>query len=115
MIKINNVKIPVPSSYAPSIMDITKGERNSKGDMQIDLINKKYKLELSWNALEQDDMTALLNALEDNVTFQVEFIDPKTGKPKTATFYKGDRYMGMMDFIDGVARWKDIKVNLIEV
>ena len=73
MIKINNVKIPVPSSYAPSIMDITKAERNSKGDMQIDLINKKYKLELSWNFLEQDDMTALLNALEANVTFQVEW------------------------------------------
>ena len=115
MIKINNVKIPVPSSYAPSIMDITKAERNSKGDMQIDLINKKYKLELSWNFLEQDDMTALLNALEANVTFQVEFIDPKSGKPKTATFYKGDRSMGILDFINGAARWKDIKVNLIEV
>lgn len=115
MIKINGIKIPSPNSYTPNIMDITKGERNSKGDMQIDLINKKYKLELSWNALEQDDMTALLNALEDNVTFQVEFIDPKSGKPKTATFYKGDRSMGMLDFINGAARWKDIKVNLIEV
>ena len=115
MIKINNSNIPVPSSYSVSIMDITNAERNSKGDMQIDLINKKYKIELSWNVLKQNEMTALLNTLEANVTFKVEFIDPKTGNPKTAIFYKGDRSMGMIDFINGVARWKDIKVNLIEV
>lgn len=115
MIKINNVKIPTPSSYTPSIMDITKAERNAKGDMQIDLINTKYKLELSWNFLNQEDMSKVLGALESKITFDVEFIDPKSGSPKTCTFYKGDRVMPMLDFKNGVARWKDFKVNLVEV
>ena len=115
MIHIGNIDIVTPSSYVVDIMDITNSERDSKGNMHIDLINTKYKLELSWNFLNKDDMKGLLKALHSNITFEVEFIDPATGDYKKATFYKGDRKIGMLDFIKGEPRWKDIKVNLIEV
>ena len=115
MIKINNTAIICPSEYVVNIFDLTKAERNSKGDMQIDLIAKKYKLELSWKVLEQADMTKILNTLESNITFKVEFINPQTGSTITRQFYKGDRTMPFLDFKNGVARYKDFKISLIEV
>lgn len=115
MIKINNVTMPTPSGYTPSIMDITNAERNSKGTMFIELIATKWKLELEWSFLTQEQMTQLLNALESNVIFDVEFVDPKTGSMNTAKCYKGDRNAPMQDYMNGIPRWKNLKVNLIEV
>lgn len=115
MIKINNVAMPTPSGYTVGIMDIVNAERNAKGDMIIDLINTKYKIEVEWPTMDQATMSRLLSALESKVTFQVEFIDPITGNMKTSTFYKGDRNIPMMDFLNGKARWKNFKINLIEV
>ena len=115
MIKINNSSIISPNDYTVSIFDITKAERNSKGDMQIDLINKKFKVEVSWKILTQQEMTQILNALESSVTFKVEFLDPQTGSMITRDFYKGDRTIPIFDFKNGVARYKDFKISLIEV
>lgn len=115
MIRINNVDMPTPSGYTVGIMDITNAERNSKGTMFIDLIATKRKLELEWRVLAQEDMTKVLNVLESSITFSVTYIDPKTGTNKTGMFYKGDRSIPMLDFLDGKARWENFKVNLIEV
>ncbi|WP_053983432.1 DUF6711 family protein [Niameybacter massiliensis] len=114
MIRINGVDVQTPSSYMVNIMDITKSERNAKGNMQIDLINTKYKLELTWSLLTQTQITKILDALEARVTFEVTFVSP-TGSKLTRTFYKGDRSAPLLDYLDGQARWKDFKVNLIEV
>ena len=114
MIRINNVKLTSPTSYKPSIMDITNGERNSKGTMFLDHIATKWKLELSWNALTQEQMTSLLNALEGNVTFSVSFLD-LYGHTQTRTFYKGDRKAGLMIIKNNKCIWQDFSVNLIEV
>lgn len=115
MITINGVNMPTPSGYTEGIMDITNAERNSKGTMFIDRIATKVKLELEWSTLEQTEMTKVLNALEASITFSVTYVDAKTGTNKTGTFYKGDRNIPMLDYIDGKARWKGFKVNLIEV
>lgn len=114
MISINNVKMPSPSSYTPNLMDITKGERNSKGTMFIDLITKKWKLELTWGILTQEEMRIILKELESGVTFEVTFID-LYGDKQTRKFYKGDRKAGMILIKDGAVIWKDFSVNLIEV
>lgn len=114
MIKINNSTIPAPVSYAPNLMDITNGERNSKGTMFIDLVAKKWKLELSWGVLTQEELTEILQALEAQITFSVTFID-LYGKEQTKTFYKGDRKAGALLYKEGKVIWKDFSVNLIEV
>jgi hypothetical protein len=115
MLSINNVEMPTPSGYSANIMDIVDAERDSKATMHIDFIAKKWKLEVTWSVLKQADMTKVLNALENNTTFNVSFINPNTGSPTTAIFYKGDRSVTMLSFINGVAIWKDFKINLIEV
>lgn len=114
MISINNVDMPAPTSYSPNRMDITSGERNSKGTMFLDLVAKKWKIEITWGILKQDEMTKIFNALESNITFSVTFID-LYGATQTKNFYKGDRKAGMLMYTDNKAVWKDFSVNLIEV
>jgi hypothetical protein len=44
----------------------------------------------------------------------VTYMDPETDSYKTGSFYSGDRSVGMLDFQNGVPRYKDIKFDLIE-
>lgn len=113
MIKINGVDIPAPSSYTVSIMDISKAERNVKGDMIIERIATKRKIELLWKYLSKEDLARVFS-LVSPVFFEVEYIDPQTNDKKIGTFYVGDRSAGALDYSDGNIKWKDIKFNLIE-
>ena len=114
MIKINGVEMPSPTGFIPMIMDITKAERNSQGKMFIELIATKYKLDVSWGVLTQEEITVLLTAIKP-VSFTVTFLDPESGTDKTITCYKGDRSIPLLTYVGGVAQWKDFKVNFIEL
>lgn len=114
MLTINGTKVKVPSSLTVNYMDITKAERNAKGTMFIELIAKKHKLEIEWSYLTQSEAKTILDALEAKITFEVSFIDPKTGSSKKATFYKGDRAIPMVNYIDDQPKWS-FNVNLVEV
>lgn len=113
MIKIDNVEIPTPSTFTASVMDLSKAERNARGTIIIERIATKRKLELSWSYLDKDRLQQLLTAVSP-VFFTVEYPDPQTGEMRTGTFYAGDRKTGMIDFRNGVPRWRDVSFNLIE-
>lgn len=113
MIKIDGVAIPTPSDYTVGIMDLSKAERNARGDMIIERIATKRKIELSWNYLNKEDLSTLFN-LVSPVFFTVEYIDPQSNAKKTGTFYAGDRSAGALDYKNGSIRYKDIKFNLVE-
>lgn len=113
MIQINGISISTPSSYLVGIQDISKAERNARGDMIIERIATKRKLELSWNYLSQTDLQQLLQ-LVSLVFFSVNYPDPQTGTVQTGMFYCGDRSTGALDYQNGKVRWKDIKFNLVE-
>lgn len=112
MIKINAVTIPTPTDYSVGIMDIVKAERNARGEMIIERITTKRKIEISYSFISQADLSTVLNAISA-VFFTVEYIDTKDGI-KTGTFYAGDKNASSIDYRAGVMRWKDYKVNLIE-
>lgn len=113
MIKIDGKEISTPSDYQVGIMDISKAERNARGDMIIERIATKRKLELSWRYLSKEDLSALFAAVSP-VFFKVEYIDPQTNSTRTGTFYAGDRNAGALDYLNGTIRYKDIKFNVIE-
>jgi hypothetical protein len=113
MIEINNIKIPTPSAFKVGIMDISKAERNAKGEMLIDRIATKRKLDLSWSYLEADELSRLLQLI-NNVYFFVRYPDPMTGNIVIKTFYVGDRNVGMYAYNKGQPRWNDISFNFIE-
>ncbi|MBB6716373.1 DUF6711 family protein [Clostridium gasigenes] len=113
LININGVNIPTPSDYKIGIMDINKAERNARGDMIIERITTKRKIELAWKYLSKEDLSNLFN-LVSGTFFSVNYIDPQDGADKSGAFYAGDRSSGALDFMNGVIRYKDIKFNLIE-
>lgn len=113
MIRINGTVIPTPATYQISLNDLSKAERNANGTMIIERIATKRKLEMSWAYLSQSDLSSLLQAVS-GVFFAVQYPDPQDGTLKTGTFYAGDRSSGMIDYKSGIARYKDVKFNVIE-
>jgi hypothetical protein len=112
MIKINNVTIPTPSVYAVSVMDISRADRNANGEMILEIITTKRKIEMTWLYLSQSDLSALLGKISSGF-FTVEYVDPEDGV-KTGTFYVGDRKAGAIDYQNGAIRWKDVGFNFIQ-
>jgi hypothetical protein len=113
LIAINGVDLPTPSDYQVGIQDLSKAERNVRGDMLIERIATKIKIELAWPFLTGAQYSQILNLVEP-VFFSVSYFDPKSNAMKTGTFYCGDRQAPMMRFNNGVASWKDVKFNIIE-
>ncbi|TYP67701.1 DUF6711 family protein [Paenibacillus methanolicus] len=113
LISIAGVALPTPTDYSLGIQDVNNTERNAKGDMIGERIATKRKIELGWKFLTAAQTQQVLNAVSQ-LFFDVTYVDPQTGGNRTGTFYAGDRTCNVMDFIDGVPRYKDVKFNLIE-
>lgn len=113
MLEINNVPIPTPSEFKVGILDISNAERNAQGEMLIDRVATKRKLELKWKWLNPQELSSLLD-LVNNVYFFVKYPDPMTGNFETKTFYVGDRNIPMFLYKNGLPLWNDISFNLIE-
>lgn len=113
MLEINNIRIPTPSEVKVGIMDLSNAERNAQGDMLIDRIATKRKLDLKWNHLKPNELSNLLQII-NNVYFFVRYPDPMTGNYETKTFYVGDRNIGVYSYVGGNPKWNDISFNFIE-
>jgi hypothetical protein len=113
LVTANGVALPTPTTYDVGIMDISKAERNAAGTMIIERIATKRQINLSWNFLSASDLSAILNAVAP-VFYNVTYLDPQTGTYRTGSFYCGDRNAGMVDYRNGVPRYKDVKFTLIE-
>jgi hypothetical protein len=113
LISINGVDLPTPAEYDVGIMDLSQAERNVRGDMIIERIATKRKLEMGWSYLTGAQYSQILNAV-DPVFFSVTYFDPKDNAMKTGTFYCGDRQAPMLRFNNGIASWKDVKFSLVE-
>lgn len=112
-IEIDGVVVPTPSDFGVGIQDISKAERNANGTMIIERIATKRKLELNWLFLTRSEVSQILKAVSP-VFFSVKYMDPEDDVMKTGTFYCGNRSTGMIDFRNGVPRYKDVKFNLVE-
>lgn len=113
MITVGGTVLPAPSELKVDIMDINNADRNTRGTIIIERIATKRKLEVGYKHLSAAQLSTVLTAISSTF-FSVTYRDPQTNADRTATFYSGDRTAGVMDFIDGVARYTDVKFNLIE-
>lgn len=55
-----------------------KSGRNASGNNVIDVVNKKYKVYVTFKPLTRTEMSALMNKL-DNYVMDISFMNPKTG------------------------------------
>lgn len=113
LISINGVALPTPSELSVGIMDITNAERNANGFMIIERIATKRKISLKYKYCDTSTMSQILQAITP-IFYNVTFLDPVTNNYTTSSFYTGDKTLGMMDFRNGVARYKDLQFDFIE-
>lgn len=114
MLKVNGMDIPTPSEFKVGIQDISKADRVASGQIVIDRIATKIKLEMSWNYLSPENLSMLLTAISE-VTFNVTYPDPQTNSILTKRFYVGDRNVGMYSYINDTPVYVNIGFNFIEV
>lgn len=113
LVTINGVDLPTPSDFNVGIQDLSKAERNANGTMIIERIATKRKLDISYSFLTSSELSQVLNSISP-IFFTVTYMDPQDNAMRTGTFYAGDRNSPMIDFKNGVPRYKDIKFSLVE-
>jgi hypothetical protein len=114
MISVNGAAISSPSKMSVGIYDVSRSaDRNAEGDILIDRVAVKRKLEMEWPPLSNASMAALLSAVTA-VFFSVTYPDPMTGASKTITCYVGDRTAPVLKYTSGVPYWEGLRMNFIE-
>jgi hypothetical protein len=113
LLTIGGKAMPTPTEYSVGIADISKAQRNANGTMIIERITSKKTIKVSYSFITSADLKTVLGAVAPTY-YNVTYLDPSLDAYVTSSFYCGDRNIGMMDYIDGVARYKDFSFDLIE-
>lgn len=113
LIIINNVTVPTPSEMDVGIMDISKAERNAKGNMIIERITTKRKIGIKYKYLTGAQLSTVLKAVAPTF-YNVQYLDPQTNAFVTGSFYCGDRNMGIVSYVNDVIRYEDVSFDLVE-
>lgn len=78
-----------------------------------DIIATKYTIRAQWNKLTQSQLIALENAIGSKAFFSVTFVNEK-GAHTTKTFYSADPTYTTKKFVDDVAVFENVSIELIE-
>lgn len=92
LVKVNGTELPFCSTYKVTWTDTDlESGRNINAVMIRNRVRKDmYKLEFTYNLLDDDSVQLILNAITD-VFFTVEFYSPLEKKRITRAMYCGDR------------------------
>lgn len=112
---INGRQVPQPATvtYDRYDMDSEESFRGLDGTMQRDRVATKVKLNCQWNALTANEMSTLLQSMEE-VFFEINYFDPYLGSHTTKTFYVGDRSAPIYSIANGKVIFKSFSANFIE-
>lgn len=114
MLWVNGIKMPAPSKLDVGEYDVSaSASRNAAGEMMIDRVTTKRKLEMEWPALMSSETSTLLSAITE-IFFTVTYPDPATGANATMTCYCGDRTAPLALMRSGQPIWNGFKMNWIE-
>lgn len=114
MIQVGGADLKTPQKLSVGVYDVAaKADRNAQGEILIDRVATKRKLEMEWGPLSNTDIAAILGAVTA-VFFSVTYPDPLTGAAKTITCYVGDRTAPMLKNTSGTPYWEGLKMNFIE-
>lgn len=111
---VNGVAIKKPSTFKVERYNVTTMERLSNADMVGDLVAKKRKFFLTYDAISAADFDVILSAIYDSDTLFFPFTYEDRGAVQSATVYVGSipaelHYMSSSNTV-----WKNLIFNLIE-
>lgn len=103
-----------PAKVDVGRFDITKAERTDSGRMTMEVIRAGVRrVDVKWTYMLDSDYKDLLDTLMANKPFfQVKY--PDAGGMQTMMAYSGDVQAGLWYTINGVRRWEEVRVALIE-
>lgn len=118
ILQIDKIDIADPMTLTWDIYDLDSEEgagRNQSGLMFRDRVAVKRKLNCSWGALEPQDMSRLLKAM-DGVFFTIRYPDAHDGTYREGEFYVGDRSAPLYMWNEAKQKflWEGLTANFIE-
>jgi hypothetical protein len=114
MITINGTTIKTPQDCTIGIYDIAStADRNAAGDVLIDRIATKRRLDMEWGALSNTDCAAILTAVAP-VFFAVTYPDPQDGIARTIVCYVKKRTAPMLKYTGTTPYWEGLSMTLEE-
>ena len=116
-LRINDVEIAAyPIEFQVTILDLDDGEsttRTSDGTLNRDRIAVKRQIDMTWNPLPWDKISAILQAMEAPF-FEFYYPDPMDGAYVTRVFYVGNRPAAIPIVKNGVIWWSGLQITLTE-
>lgn len=115
VIKIDgtSVRDPTTISIQRNKMWSSGSGRTKSGNFVGDIVNVKWRIDLSWSPLSKIDAEKIFNALEPPY-IKVTFLDPKANTYKTSTFYGGDLTLPIYNYNIEEAVYENLTVSLVE-
>lgn len=111
---INGVTIKNPSTFKIERYNVTTMERLSNADMVGDLVAKKLKFYFTYDALDAEDLDAILAAIWDSPSLFFPFTYEDRGQRKTVSVYVGSIPSDLHYMSRSKTVWKNVTFNLIE-
>lgn len=91
---INGVPIPDPSSYGYSSQSLdVSAERDTRGLLHRKMVDTKFNVSFSWNAMDYATATSLLNMVAGE-SFTLTFPCPELPPSQNHGLYTGKYYCG---------------------
>ena len=114
MLGVNGVDIAAPSAMKVTVFDVSPAqERNAAGELVMDKLKQKRRLDLKWARLSGSDLAAILNAVGGGF-FTVRYPDPMAGENVQISCCCGDRTIGILRMEGGVPVWTDVEMSWTE-
>ena len=112
MIYINGVGMPSPSELSVQIDDVgDDSRRNALGNRVVDRLAVKRTLTLKWPQLDAQDTANLLDAVTQDVFFELKYADPMTGAQREGVFRATSRSVDMFRADGTDAVWASLAMK----
>lgn len=118
ILQINKIDIADPQTLQWDIYDLDSEDgagRNQLGEMFRDRVAVKRKLNCTWAAMTNEEISKLLKAMDD-VFFTIRYPDAHDGTYREGEFYVGDRSTPLYVWNDEKKKylWEGLSANFIE-
>lgn len=114
IIKIDGTQIKSPHKIKYGKFRLSKSGRIASGKMVMDIIAIKTRIDLTWLAINGDQLKSILDLLNANTFYQLEYPDPDDNtNQSTKTMYVGDIGADMW-IPQGKKVYRDITLPFIE-
>ena len=88
--------------------------RNAAGDTVIDIINRKYKVYITFRHMTDEEMNGLMNAIKPYVV-EISFRDPETKALTTINTYTGTPEPEYYTIQSDLVIYKPMNLNFIQL